>query len=284
MKTIKIPKFFLFQENHIKRSISFLRKLITTRSNKIAIDFSSMEDTSKGDIMIFTAQIEKAMAECNKQFFRMGKMPSNRKTRKLLLLSYKMIHQNQSLSSNLSDAEKASLVNPAIIDGIVKELRKIGIKNYYFPFYIFLTEIIGNAVEHGIENRKINWWLFQDIDFINKSIKYTFVDMGNGIIKTHKKAKLPFKYFFLPECRIVLDSFKGRLGSSTKEPNRGKGLPQLMKMIDNEIVSNMLIITNKINLRYKNNCFKSGKNPNFVGTYYCWTINSYNYDKWTRSL
>jgi hypothetical protein len=283
MKIIKVPKYFLLKDKHIQNSISFLRKLVTSRSEIIAIDFSQMINSSKGDIMVFIAQIEKSGIEFGKLFIRKGKLPNSRIMKKLLLFSDKMVHENKPLPPNLTDAEKASLINPRLIDDIVKDLRKIGIREYFIPFNIFLTEIIGNAVEHGIENRKINWWLTQDINRENQSISYTFVDMGNGIIDTHKKAKLPFKYWFLGDNKIVLDALYGRLGSSTKQPNRGKGLPQLRTLIESEIVSNLIIITNKVSLRYENSSFMSGKNPNFVGTYYSWTINPYNYEKWMTS-
>lgn len=280
MKVIKIPKYFLLKDKFIYRTVSFLRKLITTRDKSLAINFSQLKDSTKGDIMVFIAQLEKSVFEYGKQFYRNGKLPPSKKARKLLLFSDKMVHENKPLPPNLSDAERASLVNPKLIDSIVKELKKIGIKEYYSPFFIFLTEIIGNAVEHGIENRKINWWLTQDIDRESKMIIYTFVDMGNGIIDTHKKAILPIKYWFMRDSRIVLDALYGKLGSSTKQANRGKGLPQIRKMIEAEIVSDLVIITNRVSIRYQNNSFRSTKNPNFVGTYYCWTINQNNYNKW----
>lgn len=266
----------------MNRTISFLRKIVTTRDNSIAINFSQIKETRKGDIMVFIAQMEKSGVEFGKQFYRIGKLPASKQAKKLLWFSGNLVHEYKTLPTTLSDAERASasLINPKLIDKTVKELRKIGIGSYYFPFYIFLTEIIGNAVEHGIEKKKINWWLAQDIDRVNKSIVYTFVDMGDGIIETHKKAGLPIKYWFLSSSRIVLDSFYGELGSSTKKANRGRGLPQLRSMIESEIVSDFVIITNRVSLSYTNDDFRSTKNPNFVGTYYSWTINHNNFEKW----
>lgn len=283
MKIIKVPAYFILKDKHIRKSISFLRKLITSRSKVVTINFSLMKDSSKGDIMVFGAQIEKSIVEYGKIFFRSGKLPADRKIKKLLTFSSKTFHENKPLPQYLTDGEKATLINPDMIDIIVKDLRKVGIKDYFDPFNVFLTEIIGNAVEHGIENRKINWWLTQDIDYETKTIIYTFVDMGNGIIETHKNAKLPFKYRLLWDSKIVLDSFYGKLGSSTKIANRGKGLPQLRGLIEAEVVSNLIIITNKVNLRFENGRFYSGKNPNFVGTYFSWTISYYNYEKWMNS-
>ena len=76
-----------------------------------------------------------------------------------------------------------------IIDEEVINLKRIGIKEYYERFSNFLTEIIGNATEHGIKNSDINWWLWRDKDYVNKKMNYAFVDMGVGIISSYKKAK-----------------------------------------------------------------------------------------------
>jgi hypothetical protein len=284
MKVLKIPKFFVLKDSFVNRNISFLRKLINLSDRQLAINFSELQETTKGDIMVLMAQVEKSLVSYGKQIYRTGKLPMGKQVKKLFVNSVEIIHANLPLSSNiLTDAERASLVNPVLIDNIVNELKKIGIREYYNPFNIFLTEIIGNAVEHGIENKKINWWLTQELDRKNKIITYTFVDMGNGIIDTHKKAGLPFIYWFKSDSNIVLDAFYGKLGSSTKIANRGKGLPQLRKMIESEIVSDILIITNRVSLSYKDNGFKSSKNPNFVGTYYSWSIKQTNFAKWMSS-
>ncbi len=102
--------------------------------------------------------------------------------------------------------------------------------------------------------------------------------MGVGIIESHKKSgNLLLKYRILGDHQILLDSLNGTLGSSTGESNRGKGLPQLKEMIEKEYISNLVIITNTITLQYKNGNFNYSKNPNFVGTYFSWTINKENF-------
>jgi len=285
MKYLNLPKYFLLKDKFINENISFLRKLVITRDKEIAINFSELQDCTRGALMVFMAQIEKTVFSFGKKIYRHGKFPSSQRMKKILISSGNILHQNTLITPIiLSDAEKrASLVNPNLIDSIVVDLKKIGVKDYYYPFNTFLTEIIANAVEHGIEKRKINWWLTQDIDKGKKHITYSFVDMGDGIIDTHKKAKLPLKYWFMSDSRIVLDALYGKLGSSTKQTNRGRGLPQLRNLIELGIVSDLIIITNRVSLSYQDNCFKSAKNPNFVGTYYSWTINKDNCDKWKNT-
>ena len=100
-----------------------------------------------------------------------------------------------------------------------------------------------------------------EIDRNTKVAKYTFVDMGSGIVASHKKAGLPIKYFLLGQKQIVKDTLFGRLGSSTKVSNRGKGLPQLRDMIERHIISNFVLITNNVSLTFENGSFVAKTNP-----------------------
>jgi len=283
MKIIKIQEYFLLKDKQIKPTILTLSELIRTRGKEIGVDFSRMKETRKGDLLVLYAQAEKSIITYRNKLYRKGSLPSDKRIKKLLLSSYMMFHVNEPTKRKLSeitDAEKQKLLNPNLIDSIVKDLKKIGIKEYYYPFNVFLTELIGNAVEHGIENKNINWWLTQEFDKKNKIAQYTFVDMGLGIVDSHKKAGLPFKYFFLRNNRIVLDAFFGKLRSSTRQSNRGKGLPQLREMIERQYITNLHLITNSVSLHFKGGAFETRKNPNFIGTYYSWTVDQNNYKKW----
>lgn len=279
-----MPKSFLLQDLHIKPTILALSKLIESKEQELAIDFSEIQELRKGDLMVLYAQMEKSIISNKNKLYRKGSLPSGKNIKGLLLSADKIFHINKVIEiPEISDAEKEKLLSPKVVDSIVNDLKKIGIKEYYYPFNIFLTELIGNAVEHGIVNKNINWWLTHEIDRKRKIAKYTFVDMGMGIINSHKKAKLPIKYLFLKNKHIVLDALLGKLGSSTKMSYRGRGLPQLREMIENGYVSNLTLITNTVSLNFQNQVFIANKNPNFVGTYYSWTIDQNNYQKWKNT-
>ena len=109
---------------------------------------------------------------------------------------------------------------------------------------------------------------------------YVFVDMGKGIAGSHKEAGLPFKYLFLGDKYIVQDSFSGSLISSTKQSNRGKGLPFIKDLVEKGIISDFQLITNRVCLEYVNEEFVYERIPNFDGTYYAWSINIENFNKW----
>jgi hypothetical protein len=284
MKIVKLPSFFLLKDKYLSPTILSLAQLTKRKEKEFEIDFSELKEMRKGDVMVLYAQIEKSIIINKNKIYRKGSLPTIKKIKELLMSPSIIHHEKKKIElPEISDSEKEKLLYPKLIDIIVNDLKKIGIKEYFYPFNVFLTELIGNAVEHGIENRNINWWLTQEIDRQTKVTKYTFVDMGLGIIDSHKKAGLPLKYMFLKKKKILLDALNGKLGSSTKQSNRGKGLPQLREMIEKEYVTNLILITNSVSLYFQNNIFFTKKNPNFVGTYYSWTIDQNNYQKWKNS-
>ena len=84
------------------------------------------------------------------------------------------------------------------------------------------------------------------------------------------------------DVNILLDALDGKLGSSTRQPNRGRGMPQLKHMVEKNWISNFALTTNTVSLRYIDNEFVPMQHSNFVGTYYSWTINKENYLIWKQ--
>jgi hypothetical protein len=282
-KTIKLPREFVFKSSSLKTVISVLVRLSNLRRKEIHVDFSRIKQVRKGDLMVLMAQLEK-LATKRKQI-KFKNIPNSVRN----LLSEKVVHftTNTNILNNAKFAKKA---NPTIVENLVRGLKKIGINRNSvsgFTFYerveALLSEIMGNAVEHGIRNRNINYWLTSEIDS-NKQMVVTFVDMGKGIAYSHKKSKLLLKYRmagWFSDNKIVMDSLLGKLPSSTQKPNRGKGLPEIREtIIERSIVSDFILITNRTLIQYKDNKFTSTKVANFKGTYYCWTISKNNFEKW----
>jgi hypothetical protein len=261
-------------------------RLSNTWRKKIYINFSLVKQVRKSDLMVLMAQLEKLLRK-KKQIILSGSIPKNI----LGLLHEKVIHLKVFNNENIAkNANVAKETNPIIVENVVINLKKIGISrksDYGFTFYerikALLTEIMGNAVEHGIRNKNINYWLTSEINTKNKQITVTFVDMGRGIAYSHKKSKLPLKYRIMglfSDNKIVLKSLLGKLPSSTQNSNRGKGLPEIREIVKKGIVSDFILITNRTLIQYNNNQFITNRIVNFKGTYYSWTINKNNFEKW----
>lgn len=282
---IRFPRYFLIEREYLSDVIPSLRKIVTKPTEKIKVDFSEVEDMTDGSYMVFLAQVEKALTKDKEVRLYLKKKPKSQKVLEMLATQKNYKHKNIRITSDIipNKTNTLAILDPDYIDEVVKELKKLGFTEYYQPFYDFLVEIIGNATEHGIRHRSINWWMWKNRDYSHKCMRYVFVDMGVGIIKSYKESGLLRRYRMRDKRKIPIDALNGKLGSSTKQPNRGRGLPQIKDIIEKGYISDFVLITNGVSLHYENGEFIASKNPNFVGTYYSWTINKENYIKWKSS-
>lgn len=279
-KNIVLPRNFYMRKGYLKETIRSLRKLVRYPSDEIYIDFSEIEGITKGSYMVLLAQAEKAF-QIGKQILVYKRFPKSREVLDILGDQKSYIHKNINLTN--TRAMTNTKVDTRLVDEIVTELKRIGIGDYYQAFYDFLVELIGNATEHGIQHNNINWWLLRYRVPEQKLIKYVFVDMGVGIIRSYKDSGLLKLRCFKTSKWIINNALEGKLGSSTGEYNRGRGLPLIMHCVEKGFVSDFVLITNNVSLQYINGKIEIDRNPDFVGTYLSWTINKENYIKWKNS-
>ena len=238
-KHISLPKKFYMRKGYLKQVINTLNKIVKYPSDDVYLDFSHIEEITKGSYMVLLAQAEKAIS--------------------------------------------TATVDTKVVSDILTELRRIGINEDYRIFYDFLVELIGNAAEHGIQNKNINWWLLYYRVPEQKSFKFVFVDMGVGIIGSYKRSKLQRFIKLKQSSWIIQQAFNGQLGSSTGQSNRGRGLPFIKHCVEKGFISNFILITNNVSLHHENGELQVSSNPNFVGTYLSWTVSKENFISWKNS-
>ena len=276
---IKLPAIFTLDIEQLSKVIPALRKIVTKPTDKIIIDTTNVEDITEGAYMVMLAQVEKALIQNKKVGILLsGNRP--KKVMEILSTQMKVKHKHalmpMKITSEIIDrAENYNKIDTEIINEIVDELKKIGV-GFYPPFYDFLVELVGN--------RDINWWLWRERDVKTKCFRYVFVDMGIGIIGSYNEAGFLRKCSFKDRRSILKDAWDGKLGSSTRQEGRGRGLPQIREFVEKGYMSDFVLITNGVSLQAKNGTIKISKNPNFVGTYYSWTIDKSNYLKWKAEL
>lgn len=280
-KVVLMPSKVSMNQEDFPSFVKSLKSLINNRFRRILLDFSQVTSLDYESYLVIVAQAEKAFyKDKNVEIYR---IPNNKKVREIILgknQNHKVYHQTNRFPQLNSDYYlKDAQITPQITVRIENELKKIGIKDYY-EFNTMVSELVGNAIEHGIRDRNINWWMYHYTDYKTRIIRFVFVDMGNGIIESYRKAGLPKQYKKMSDDEILLLALKGVLGSSTKEPNRGRGLPQIRDMVEKSFISDFVLITNAVSLRYQNGMFEQNKHQNFVGTYYSWTISKENFNKW----
>lgn len=287
-KVISLPEDFIFRIGHLEDVIPCLENMVSSRKRKVSMDFSQVKRMTKGTFMIFLAQHEKSrMLNKKKQISFMGHQECKplKSHLKEYLKTDMFYHANITTEHyKLKGMKKDFEVDGKIAAKVVNNLKKIAIKEDTSLFYTFLVELLGNAVEHGLKKDAgkvtINWWLL-DYPTSSTTMKYVFVDMGEGIISSYKKSKI-LDGLDINDIDIPLLALKGELGSSTGEDGRGRGLPQFLDMVIKGCLSDFVLITNNVSLQYKDGKIECKPIPNFKGTYYSWTISKNNSKEWIK--
>lgn len=136
-----------------------------------------------------------------------------------------------------------------------------------------LLEICGNSIEWGGTLNK-DWLL--GVLYDEDKVTITITDVGIGILKTlNKKFKHKFSdiFMFKSSAEILEAAFIKKYGSSTREPNRNKGLPSIKNGFDDGIINNLRVLTNDVLLNFDNdNETRVLKNTYFRGTLYRWEV------------
>lgn len=280
-----LPKNVSMSANAFPAFIKALNKVLDSRYKQIYFDFSRVVDIDYEGYLVILALSErvfykgKELKPCN--------IPLNKKIQNVLFKNNKnrkVYHQSDPFPPLKADLYyKDDQNTPDVTYRVENELKKIDIRDYY-EFNTMVSELVGNAIEHGIRHRAINWWMYHCKDYNTRSIKFVFVDMGIGIVDSYRKAGLPREHQKKSDDEILLLALNGVLGSSTKEPNRGRGLPQIRDMVEKNYISDFVLITNTVSLRYENGRFEQMLHQNFVGTYYSWTISKENFNLWQNRI
>lgn len=275
-KRIRLPKNCHIESPKGKSLIRCLRRMMTINGKRVIMDATKVEIFSFETLLVIYAQAEKGTDIGKKLFYWSDKPPLV--VRKTLWQSSNHDTHHIHQTGDKTVFTTLSRITPQAVETLTKRLKRIGIRDY-FLLNDLVTEILGNALEHGIRDQNINWWMH--LVPIGNSLKMIFVDMGTGIASSYRAAGIGRH---LSDRRLMKSAINGKIGSSTKAKNRGKGLRQINHMVRNNLISDFILITNSVTLRYKNEEYTIEKHPNFVGTYYSWTVNKDNFIRWQTSL
>lgn len=285
-KRIILPTKADMSRDNFPNLLIKIDKIYSCPYKHLLLDFRNIESLTHSAYMVIMAQVEKSVLKKEKTTKIIIDIKNDSVMKVISKHEDSQVHHRHLTFDNLKNdfKNKSKEYTPDITFAIEKDLKKINIYDFY-ELNTLITELLGNAVEHGIQNRDINWWLHHRYDSKSKSVKISFVDMGIGIAGSYRKAGLSIDYQKKEDLDIVKDSLLGLLGSSTKDIHRGKGLPQIFRMVENKWISDFILITNKACIRWLDNEFYYQKQDvNFVGTFYSFSINKNNFDKWKKEL
>jgi len=138
--------------------------------------------------------------------------------------------------------------------------------------YTTILECMGNTREHaytGREGYHPKWWLMAIHDDRTGSVSFAILDNGQGIPKTVKK-KI-FERLFTSDHKLIVSALRGEFRTRTNEEWRGKGLPRILKTLEDRVISKLAIVSNHGFVHYGTDQFVDMKQK-FVGSLVSWTI------------
>lgn len=206
-----------------------------------------------------------------------GTMPKNEYARKALIESDFFSHVKTS-SRYIKTGKDTIFTKKGLRvidqDANVEQIRKIvghltGKESNHEDLYNAFGEIQQNSVEHANkENSRKNW--FMSVHYEKERCFIIMSDIGEGIIKT-LNPKLNQKVSALVknenDSDILLNLFKGKYQSSTREPNRNTGLPGIFDSVKRKQIGKIYVISNKAYIELSEE-YTHGLTNNFPGTVY----------------
>lgn len=287
----------------IKDVLTFFREIkcrdnwLETRTGKSRVEASlkKVEKIDYASISILTTIAENFKKEKIGLTFTNSE---NREVRKKLFLSGMFNHFYNEFGRKSIVSVRGGLINLRDGSGILKvsEIQMVmdSLKNMLFKIGFsqeesmpllksmrsVIMEICGNAVEWGY-NKKEKKWILGIYKENDSELIVTFTDIGDGILKTLNRKThdvILDMLKFNNSVDILKNAFEKKYGSSTKEPNRNRGLPMIKQKITQIKGSELLVLTNDALLNFSNlGLSKNLKDfqAHFHGTFYQWRIKNY---------
>lgn len=170
-----------------------------------------------------------------------------------------------------ADAEVCQLVREALVGD-----------DYIPGLYQILMECMSNTHDHATSTDpvelqirdRIKWWVCAYRPQGSNIAQLAFVDNGVGIIESlrEQRDRMP-KPWFWPhnDADVMKAAFEGTIESSTFQPERGMGLPGMMKLVQDGLLRNMVVISNGVMAKLDQREFRRLEHR-FDGTVLKWEI------------
>lgn len=263
---IKIPAKFsiLYNSNETIKPMSELfnkiEEIINEKENKkyfFHMDFSDVEYITIDAIMYLISLLQNTRKKAKGKIYLGGNFPKNKECKEILKQSgFIKFIQDSYITTVIPDEEEMRIVcakdtDTSVIANIMRFIGKKLKLERKDTLYIkdLLDEIIDNSVDHAYNEKMIldkNWYIFiQDLD--NK-ICITLLDNGLGICNTmYKNALEKANTFFKKskDYRYIESALNGEYRTETGLGNRGHGLPEIKRILDEENILNFTIVSYK---------------------------------------
>jgi len=257
--------------------------------NPVYFDMKNIKILTIDTIMYFLA-ILKGLKHARIEYGVKGSIPSEKKCKDLLKASgfFKYVnsgYRNKDLSyeSDMIQISIGQNANPYSAKNICDfTMSKLNLKRAAIrSLYDVMIELMSNTKQHAYGIRYVirDWYIFVRYISEKNSIRFIFLDTGEGIPTTVKRtgfeyiksivANVPLMPVGTKHTEYIRSALNGELRSSTGKLHRGKGLPKIYSFYNNGYIKKLTIISNH---GYFAKGFDNDIDNSLNGTIYYWEI------------
>jgi hypothetical protein len=281
---LKSPKTLSLRSEFANEFLQFINEIkrIGNKGFFIRLNLKEVSHIGEGGIAMLLSVISDLE---RKGIFFDGYKPDKLESRDVLERSGFFKHMNGTVSKKNQVSKNEILKTgdgktdqTALIPHIHKAMETIWGEERRCPaLYSGLGEMMRNSIEHAFEKeQKIIWHLGLTHIEEDNSVKFTFVDNGDGIINTYRNRENAtfsrIREILKNNAEILKAAFENGIQSRTGLPWRGKGLPTIFELYQDQVISNLVVISNNAYLDYDRNLFIKLR-VNYSGTFYYWVMN-----------
>lgn len=281
-KEVEAPKELTLRYENVENVLLFIKQIkkYGNRGYFIDLKLKNVDIIAEGAISMLLSVISDLS---RRRIFFKGDKPEDEKAKDTLERSGFLKHMNGSVSKqNIVSKNKIlktgtkNTHQKELTPEIHKAMETIWKSQARCPaLYGGIGEMMRNSCDHAFnEKSDIIWHLGISHFDSENTCKFSFVDNGAGIISTYSRKGFinKIKNYFKNDADILDSAFKDGIESKTGLSWRGKGLPTIYEMYEDNIITNLIVISNNVYLDFDRGIHET-LSSTFSGTYYFWKIN-----------
>lgn len=275
------PPNFDLQPENVDNVIDYINRIkrIGKGGKGINLILTDVTKIGIGAISMLLSVIEELFSE-NISF--KGQKPSDLNARNVLersgfmkFVDGKTKPENQNTKNEIFTGNKRTH-HTEILDVVHNSMETVwGVKGRSPLLYGTIVEMIKNSCKHAFKSdHNVRWHFAVSHDEENR-VKFSFVDNGIGIVKSHEHMDIirTIGGVFRNNADFIEGAYTEGIKSKTGLTWRGTGLPTIYETFDEKVIKNFVVITNDVYCNFESNTNKILNNE-FKGTYYYWEIDS----------
>lgn len=279
--TVNAPISLSLKHEYVDDMLEFVKRVkkIASETKFVKLHLKDVKYIGEGGIAMLLSVMTESLK--NGTMFQ-GLKPTCENCKAILERSgfYKLLHGQKNVTSDditiLTTGSHDSNID-RLLPAVHKAMETIWGSPGRCPILVGgIGEMMRNSIDHAYREEDPVAWHLSVSHFKEKNtVKFSFVDNGVGIIERYSETDKPLLNSLRVKLKtnhsILKEAYQNGIKSRTGLSWRGTGLPTIYEMFEDNVISNLVVITNNCYLDFERDQFEK-LSVSFSGTYYYWTM------------